>query len=98
MAYIEIRFIEPSEEAGDILIAMLSDLRYEGFEEDQNILKAFIPKSLFNEEQLKELAKQFQLKYSVGELPDTNWNKVWESNFQPVIVENFCVFETGNIL
>jgi ribosomal protein L11 methyltransferase len=90
MAYIEIRFIEPSEKVADILIAMLSDLRYEGFEEEQDILKAFIPKSLFNEEQLKELAKQFQLKYSVSELPNTNWNKVWESNFQPVIVENFC--------
>ncbi|HEX5154178.1 MAG TPA: 50S ribosomal protein L11 methyltransferase [Parafilimonas sp.] len=95
MAYIEIRFIEPSEEAGDILIAMLSDLRYEGFEEEQNILKAFIPKSLFNEEQLKELAQQFQLKYAVAELPDTNWNKVWESNFQPVIVENFCAVRAG---
>lgn len=95
MAYIEIRFNQPSEEAGDILIAMLSDLQYEGFEEEQNILKAFIPKSLFNEEQLKELADQFQLKYSVTELPDTNWNKVWESNFQPVIVENFCAVRAG---
>ena len=95
MAYIEIRFIEPSEETGNILIAMLSDLQYEGFEEEKNILKAFIPKPLFNEEQLKELAEQFQLKYSVTELPDTNWNKVWESNFQPVIVENFCVVRAG---
>ena len=95
MAYIEIRFIEPSEEACDILIAMLSDLQYEGFEEEKNILKAFIPKPLFNEEQLTELAEQFQLNYSVTELPDTNWNKVWESNFQPVIVENFCVVRAG---
>ena len=95
MAYIEIRFIEPSEEARDILIAMLSDLHYEGFEEEENILKAFIPKSLFNEERLKEIEEEFQLKYSVTELPDTNWNKVWESNFQPVIVENFCVVRAG---
>ena len=95
MAYIEIRFIEPSEEARDILIAMLSDLQYEGFEEEENILKAFIPKSLFNEERLKEIEEEFQLKYSVTELPDTNWNKVWESNFQPVIVENFCVVRAG---
>jgi ribosomal protein L11 methyltransferase len=95
MAYIEIRFIEPSEEASDILIAMLSDLQYEGFEEEENILKAFIPKSLFNEERLKEIEEEFQLKYSVTELPDTNWNKVWESNFQPVIVENFCVVRAG---
>ena len=95
MAYVEIRFIEPSEETSNILIAILSDLQYEGFEEEQNILKAFISKPSFNEERLKELAEQFQLNYSVTELPDTNWNKVWESNFQPVIVENFCVVRAG---
>jgi len=90
MVYIEVRFIQPSKEINDILIAMLSNLRYEGFEEETDALKAFIPKSLFNEKQMNELAEQFQLKYTVSELPDTNWNEVWESNFQPVIVERFC--------
>jgi len=95
MAYIEIRFIEPSEEASNILVAMLSDLQYEGFEEEKNSLKAFIPKPLFNEQQLKELAAKFQLQYKVEELADINWNKEWESNFQPVIVENFCAVRAG---
>src|SRR5215472_9419489 len=90
MAYIEITFIESSEETSDILVAMLSDLQYEGFEQEANSLKAFIRESLYNEEQLNELAKQFQLKYTVTDLPDTNWNKEWESNFQPVVVDDFC--------
>ena len=89
MAYIEIRFIETSEEASNILVAMLSDLQYEGFEEEKNSLKAFIPKPLFNEQQLKELAAKFQLQYKVEELADINWNKEWESNFHPVVVDDY---------
>ena len=65
-------------------------MNYEGFEENANALKAFISKSLFNEEHIKEIAGQFQLKYTTAELPDINWNKEWESNFQPVVIENFC--------
>jgi ribosomal protein L11 methyltransferase len=90
MAYIEIKFNNLSKEIIEILIATLSDLNYEGFEEDENVLKAFISKPLFNKEQLNKIAAQFQLKYTSAELPDTNWNKEWESNFQPVVIENFC--------
>jgi len=95
MAYIEITFIQPSKETSDILIAMLNNLQYEGFEEETNALKAFISKSLFNEQQLKEIANKFLLKYTITELPDTNWNKEWESNFQPVVIENFCAVRAG---
>lgn len=89
MAYIEITFMQLSGQTSDILIAMLHDLQYEGFEEEANVLKAFISKPLFNEKQLNELAEQFQLKYDIVELPDINWNKEWESNFQPVIIQDF---------
>jgi ribosomal protein L11 methyltransferase len=90
MAYIEIKFNNLSKETSEILIATLSDLNFEGFEEETNTLKAFIEKSLFNKEELAETAKQFKLTYTTFELPDTNWNKEWESNFKPVVIENFC--------
>jgi ribosomal protein L11 methyltransferase len=90
MAYIEIKFNNLSKEISEILIATLSDLNYEGFEEETNTLKAFIQQSSFNQEQLTEIAKQFKLTFTTSELPDTNWNKEWESNFQPVEIESFC--------
>ncbi|MBV9961080.1 MAG: 50S ribosomal protein L11 methyltransferase [Parafilimonas sp.] len=95
MPYIEIIFTESSKETTEILIALLSDLQYEGFEESSNQLKAFISSSLFDKPQLEEIAKQFQLKYTTTELPDINWNKEWESNFQPVIVEDFCAIRAA---
>lgn len=90
MSYIEISFTNLPEETSEILIALLSDLQYEGFEEEPGSLNAFISKSLFNQEEISQLSAKFQVKYSLIELPDVNWNKEWESNFQPVVVENFC--------
>lgn len=74
----------------EILIAQLSALQYEAFEEEQNELKAFIEKDLFNEEWLKEALQEHELDYSIKLLPATNWNEEWEKNFQPVIVDDFC--------
>lgn len=91
MAYIEITFKELSNEVSDVLIAMLSDIHYEGFEEDAGALKAFIPQILFDKKQLKSIAEQFHLQYTIAELPDVNWNEVWESNFQPIIVGNWAL-------
>ena len=59
MFYLEINFIQPSQETSDILIAMLSDLQFEGFAETDYSLKAFISKLLFNKEQLNEIGDQF---------------------------------------
>lgn len=86
MGYIEIRFKVLAEEQKEILVALLSDIQFEGFEEQAQHLKAFIPIDLYDEEMLSGLAEKMQLNYSVTELPDVNWNHVWESNFQPVII------------
>lgn len=90
MAYKEVRFTDLSQNIIEILIAELSELQYEGFEEEDNQLKAFIPEISFDEKRLKQLSQQFSLSYTATTLPDTNWNQVWESNFQPVTVDNFC--------
>lgn len=91
MTYIEITFTGLSKELGEVLIAMLSDMHFEGFEEDAGTLKAFIPQILFDEKQLKDLGVKFQIQYTISELPDVNWNEVWESNFQPIIAGNWAL-------
>jgi len=91
MSYIEISFTGLPIETSDVLIAMLSDIHYEGFEEDTGSLKAFIPEILFDEAQLNNIIKQLEVSYTIAELPDVNWNEVWESNFQPIIVGNWAI-------
>lgn len=90
MLYAEVRFTGLSKETTEMLIAQLSELQYEGFEESEEGLKAYIPQERLNKETVERLAAEFKATYTVSNLPDTNWNQLWESNFQPVIVEDFC--------
>lgn len=91
MTYRQVQFTGVSADMTDMLIAQLSELQYEGFEEADHQLNAFIPDNLFDEPALKELAQPLTLSYTITTLPDINWNSIWESNFQPVIVDDFCV-------
>ncbi len=87
--YIQIEFQNISTEKSDILLAELIQVRFEGFEEGEDRLKAFIRESDFDETALKEIAERNKIPYHQTFIEDTNWNAVWESNFQPVIVDDF---------
>lgn len=87
--YIQLIFENISTTQSDILIAQLSEAGYEGFEEEENSLKAFIPTDIFNEVLVKEIASSVDSTYSQSVIKETNWNEVWESNFQPVVVDDF---------
>ncbi len=90
MSHIKVTFAIPEGGDGDILIALLADAGYEGFEEIGNDLLAYISSDSFSEDDLKEIAKTLQLDYKTEEVAEQNWNQLWESNFQPVIVDGFC--------
>jgi ribosomal protein L11 methyltransferase len=89
--YIEIS-IETSDTAKkEMLIAQLSEIQFEGFEETEKNLKAFIPQNIFIEELLEAILETHHLTYSSLVIPQQNWNALWESNFEPVVVDDFCV-------
>ncbi len=88
--YIQIEFQNISSEQSDILIAELSHIGFEGFEEEEDRLKAFIPAADVDDALVKEVAERNNISYYQTFIEDTNWNAVWESNFQPVIVDDFA--------
>jgi ribosomal protein L11 methyltransferase len=88
--YKQVKFEHLSNDQKEIIIALLSEEGYEGFEEEGDLLRSFIPSSKFNEENLRTIAKQQQLGFSISAIEDRNWNKEWESNFDPVIVDDFA--------
>ncbi len=80
-------------EIADILPAFLSEAAFDTFEETSTGLNAYLPASASlpdTEQLLDELRQQFAFEWSKEFLPAQNWNEIWESNFQPVIVEDFC--------
>jgi len=87
--YIQIEFQHLTTEQSDLLIATLSTIGFEGFEEGEKNLKAFIQATDLNEAALKEIAEKNHLSFERSVIEETNWNAVWESNFQPVVVDEF---------
>jgi len=86
--YIKILFENISQEQKDILIAQLSFIGYDGFEEGTNYLHAFIQADRFNEEELLSIKPQFSFNKEL--IRAQNWNEAWEKSFQPVEINKFC--------
>jgi ribosomal protein L11 methyltransferase len=87
--YVQIEFPAIPGELKDILIADLSAQGFEGFEETEDGLKAFISSVSYDEKALQELAGERNAGFNKTIIGETNWNEVWESNFDPVVVDDF---------
>lgn len=96
MKYIEIEFtckaIQDWQQ--DLLINDLADIGFDTFEESDKGFNAFIPEPNFDPSALETLLIQLpegtDISYIVKNIPQQNWNKVWEENFQPLIVADKC--------
>jgi len=116
--YIQIAFDFDNQDQFEILVAQLSDLGFDGFNEEEaatginngvgmsSILgtsaglgagaghcKTFILASEYLEYnieiELNNIFNQHHLTYSKSIVKEENWNAVWESNFEPVRVDDF---------
>jgi len=93
--YIQASILIKESAQSDILIALLSEKGYEGFEETDGALKAFIKEELFVEGELKALVEMFELGYTIAVIHPQNWNAGWESSFEPVVVDDFVAVRAG---
>jgi ribosomal protein L11 methyltransferase len=90
MNYLQITIAVTDPEIRGILIAGLSENGYEGFEEEDRSLRAFIPEDRFDADLLAILLSAWRLNFEKDRLPERNWNEEWEKNFEPVIIDGFC--------
>jgi ribosomal protein L11 methyltransferase len=88
-SYLRLLFTGINAEQSEILIAELSEAGFEGFEESTDELKAYIPADSWNEKEVNEIAERVGVSWSKELIEETNWNKVWESSFQPVTVDEY---------
>jgi ribosomal protein L11 methyltransferase len=86
--YLQIEIEISTPEAADILIAELSDVGFYAFQQEENKLFAYIGEKDFDEEKVKAALPGNQ-NFSKTVIEDKNWNQQWESDFQPVIVNDF---------
>ncbi len=96
MDYIQCKFIfdEPIPWR-EVMVTYLCEMPFESFEEPtEKELLAYIPKPNFDKTQFEELITIFpnqEFTTQTKEIKDENWNAQWESNFDPIIVDDECI-------
>ncbi|AVR45568.1 50S ribosomal protein L11 methyltransferase [Christiangramia fulva] len=93
--YLEFQFkIDPVQPASEILIAELGYLGFESFVENDDGITAYIPVEEYEDDLLTGVhilqSEEFEINYSVSEIERLNWNKEWEKNFTPILVDEIC--------
>ena len=93
MDYTELSLnLEPRDPWADIAIALLSELPYESFVENETGILAYIPAMQFNKEEIEKLISEnfpedeVQVIIQDRFIEQENWNAKWESDFEPVHV------------
>jgi len=81
------------ESKKELALAFLADLPFTGFEETAEGWKAYVEER--NEkkswlEDLDRLSRQIPFHYALSKIPRENWNREWESHFNPIQVDDFC--------
>lgn len=94
MEYTEITLkIEPLMPFSDLLMYELGEIGYESFVNTDDGFKAYIPSADFDTTALDNVfanVSHCNVEYNVDIIPDQNWNAVWESTHEPVMVDDFC--------
>ena len=100
--YIEVSVkISPfSDENAEIVTAEISELPFESFSSEDPYLKCYIQKDLYDAQALKVVLAGaegygFEIEHSANLIPATNWNALWESQFNPIVVDNECTIKAS---
>lgn len=90
MNYLQWTFPEKASPAREVLLARLSQLGFEGFEETPEALLAYAPEDApFLEEARRELGEE-GIALIEQTLAGRNWNAEWEASFTPVALPGLC--------
>lgn len=87
MKHIELEIIANQFQQEE-LIALLEDYNPTGFEQTDEMLKAYFEENNFAQDAISKVLEGYE--YIKTYVEEQNWNSIWEQNFQPVIVEDFC--------
>ena len=89
--YIEVSVkLDPfTEEMAEILTAELSDLPFDSFVTEEPFLKCYIQKDAYRPSEVKVVLSGYPAAtgFSAVLVQGQNWNRVWESEFQPIVVD-----------
>lgn len=96
MIYTQISFkLNPDNaENREILVAMLSELSFESFDESEELVMGYFPGESTYTVDIESITTllPFSVEIETETIPDKNWNEIWEKNyFKPLLIGNRCL-------
>jgi ribosomal protein L11 methyltransferase len=96
MNYVEVTAVlQPLLPAREVLVVELAERGFESFVETEHGVKAYIQEPDFTPQLLEGLMTadipEQRLDITTVVIVDQNWNAQWESNFDPIIVDDQCL-------
>jgi ribosomal protein L11 methyltransferase len=86
--YLEVRIKSESAAQSEMLMAWLFEFSFDSFEEADGELIGYIAKDAFEEHKAGITQQIGSAEWTVSEIENKNWNEDWESNFQPIVIED----------
>ena len=95
MKTFEYTFTAPSSDIQhDMLTTMLAEIGFDSFMDEDRCLKAYCSAEYRNDIAVEDLLSDpafFDVHLlKVEEMPDKDWNELWEASYQPVVVNERC--------
>lgn len=94
MDYIEFTLNLLPETDPEVVMAILSEAGFESFDDNDGPLRGYIPETLFDPAGvlpvLDEMVEKGWILYRYETVQSQNWNAVWESNYNPVMIDGQC--------
>lgn len=94
MDYLEFTLNLLPEADPEVVMALLSEAGFESFDDNDGPLRGYIPETLFDPAGvlpvLDEMVEKGWILYRYETVQSQNWNALWESNYNPVIIDGQC--------
>lgn len=99
MNYIAFSFSNPDNEAlKDMFVELLGSLGFDSFMDDDDGFTAYCKEDDFDEQGVEDLLSMSQFEsvriLKKENIPDRDWNEVWESSYEPVVINEICRIRT----
>ncbi len=95
--FIEVKIVlSEAEPWKDVFIAWLADKGFDSFADgnDEKELLAYISSKSYRQDEVEGLLQHhglpIKVEYSIQEIEGEDWNQVWESNYNPVLIAHRC--------
>ena len=86
--------VEPLNPGCEILIAQLSQLGFDSFQENSDGISAYIDSTILSSVTVEDIqilnSIEFNISFEFYNVKKQNWNIKWESNFEPIYVDKTC--------